>query len=255
MALRIEDLAYTVNDRTILSEVSVAFEAGKFYGIVGPNGSGKTTLLRLLLQLLLPDSGSVLLDEDALSRMKEKTRAKKLAFVPQMFHVDYSFSVRELVAMGRYPYLESLQKPTVEDMDIVEQALEQTDLLSFAEREVDSLSGGELQRVIIARALAQDTSFILLDEPLSHLDLYNQLEILRLLSRICKEQGKTVICVIHDLNLALRFCEQIVLLHKGHIFAQGCTDVVLSEENLREVFRVEGKRRELDGVPLIVFEG
>ena len=253
MALRVEHLKYSIGDRAILSEIGISFEPGRFYGIVGPNGSGKTTLLRLLLGLLLPQSGGLLLDEESIGRMKEKARARKLAFVPQMFHVEYAFSVRELVAMGRYPHMESLQKPSSVDSAAVEAALEQTDLLGLAERDVDSLSGGELQRVVIARALAQDTPFILLDEPLSHLDLYNQLEILRLLSHICKEQGKTVICVIHDLNLALRFCEQMVLLREGHVFAQGEPDAVLSEENIQDVFRVAAKRCMVDGAPILIF--
>ena len=253
MSLELDRLSFSIGEQNIVSDMSLSFSPGQFYGIIGPNGSGKTSFLRLLLRLYKPKDGRILLQGTDISGIKDRDRARLLSFVPQMFHADFSFTVRELVKMGRYAYSDRWNGFSKEDEDIVDHALSQTNLQDFRDREVDTLSGGELQRVIIARALAQDTPYILLDEPLSHLDLSKQLEILRLLSKICQDQGKTVICVMHDLNLALRFSDQVVMLREGRIFAHGSPKDVLSKENILEVFEVESTCLEHDGVSYLFY--
>lgn len=238
MQISIKDLNHQYDGRDVLNGIKLEFEKGKFYGIIGPNGSGKTTLLKLIAQLLKSPKDKIWLCNQEITSFKEKERAKKIALVPQMFNLDFAFSVEEIVAMGRYPYLESLGDLQQGDHKIVHEALEKTDLLKYKGRDVNTLSGGELQRVILARALAQKTEILLLDEPLSHLDLHHQLAILNLMRQLCKELGITVICVMHDLNLTMKYCDQAIMLRSGSIFTSGQTDQVLTKENIQEVYDI-----------------
>lgn len=251
--INISQLNYAYNDRTVLEHINLYFENRQFYGIVGPNGSGKTTLLKLIAKILKPSHQTIFISGQDLLTLKEKKRAKEMAMVPQIFNIDLAFTVEEIVSMGRYPYMESFSRLTEKDHLKIREALRQTNLLDYRLREVNTLSGGELQRVILARAIVQETKLLLLDEPLSHLDIHHQLEILQLTKHLCEKDEKTVLCVMHDLNLAMKYCDQVILLKDGHIFASGKTTDVLTKENIHKVYGIEVTICQLNGQTVITY--
>ncbi|MCP4595485.1 ABC transporter ATP-binding protein, partial [Neptuniibacter sp.] len=206
--------------------------------LIGANGAGKSTLLQLLLGLLPADHGQVHCGNKSLKDLSRTEIAKEMAFVPQDHTVDYPFNVREMVAMGRTPYLGSYQPETSMDLEFIEQALKRTDLSQYAERRADQLSGGERQRVFIARALAQQAEILLLDEPTANLDLCHQLDLMNLVKSLTSE-GKLAIAAIHDLSLASRFCDRLILLSGGNAVVDGTPEEVLTVENLRQYFSIE----------------
>lgn len=232
------DIAYTTNHKLILQGISFDVSPGQCMGILGPNGAGKSTLLRIMAATLAASVGTVLLDGRPLSHWPAHKRAQRLAFVPQRTEQMFPFCVREIVLMGRTPYLHRWQKEGAEDLRIVEEALALTDVAHLAERDVTTLSGGELQRVAIARALAQCPAFLLLDEPTASLDLRHQMDIIQLLRKLTR-QGVTIVTVLHDLNLALTVCSTVLLLHQGALYAAGPPAAVLTPQTVRTVFAVE----------------
>lgn len=223
----------------ILENVSLSVKAGDFVGILGPNGSGKTTLLKSVSRTLKPSKGAILLNEKDVYTFKNVELAKQMAVVPQDNAVSFSFTALEVVLMGRNPHMERFQMETAHDMDIARKVMDLTNTWQLAARPVNELSGGERQRVIIARALAQEPKVLLLDEPLTYLDIINQLEIMDLIKSLCVSQGIIVMAVIHDLNLAARYCNNALLLKNGKVFAAGTIDKVLTSENIKNVFKVE----------------
>ncbi len=223
----------------ILENVSLTAQEGDFVGILGPNGSGKTTLLKSISRTLKPHRGAILLDKTDLYELKHTEVAKQLAVVPQETSIGFSFTALDVVLMGRNPHLTRFQMETDKDMDIARKAMMQTNVWHLANRPVNELSGGEKQRVIIARALAQEPRVLLLDEPLTHLDMINQLEIMDLVKDLCVNHGLIVLAVIHDLNLAARYCNTAVLLKNATVWAAGNLDQVLTAENIRAVFKVD----------------
>lgn len=253
MNLSTNQLCFSIREKSILSNISLSFSDSCFYGIVGPNGSGKTTLLRLICRLLQPSSGEICIDGQSLASLSEKERAKRISLIPQNYRMNHSFSVEEMVSMGRYPHLESWRGPDEKDRKIVEYAMEKTGLLPFREREVTSLSGGELQRVLLARSLAQDTQILLLDEPISHLDIFYQLDLLEQVNALCRDESRTALCVIHDLNLALRYCDQIILLKEGSVFSQGESKKVITPENIFNVYGVKSRIIETENQAAIIY--
>ncbi|MHB8994183.1 MAG: heme ABC transporter ATP-binding protein [Armatimonadota bacterium] len=220
----------------VLRHVDLSLQPGEMVGLLGPNGSGKSTLLRVLSGLLAPKSGSVTLAGMDLHSHTARQRARLIGLVPQYAHIPFAFSVTDVVAMGRNPYLGLLQGPGAQDQAAIAAALERTDCLHLRERLVTELSGGELQRVIIARALAQEPRVLLLDEPTAHLDLNHQLDIANLLRQLNREQGLTVLWVSHDLNLAAEFCERLVMLKDGKLVADGTPDEVITPQWLADVY-------------------
>lgn len=233
----------------VLDGITVEFIEGGFYGIIGSNGSGKTSFLRHLLRFLKVRSGRILLGERELAEYERKELARQLAFVPQNTWMDVDFSVYEVVQMGRNPYLGRFAAFGKEDRKMVEEALRLTSCLELQERRFTELSGGEAQRVLIARAVAQNTKWILLDEPVSGLDVRYQMEMMQMLDWLNRERGKSVIVVLHDLNLAVRFCSHLVMMKKGKVVAMGETEKVMRLELLQEVYGIEfscildGKRK------------
>jgi iron complex transport system ATP-binding protein len=223
----------------ILEDVSLTVKASDFVGILGPNGSGKTTLLKSISRTLKPHKGTILLDKSDIYSLKSIDLAKQLAVVPQDTTIGFSFTAMDVVLMGRNPHLARFQMETANDMDIARKAMMRTNIWHLAERPVNELSGGEKQRVIIARALAQEPKILLLDEPLTHLDIINQLEIMDLVKELCVKEGLIVLAVIHDLNLAARYCTSALLLNKGRVFSAGTLETVLTSENIKGVFRVD----------------
>ncbi len=239
LPLRVENLEFSYDKKEVLKGVSGTFYEGTFYGIAGPNGSGKTTWLKVMSGLLDYKEDTIKLFGKAMSNMNRLDVAKQMSFVPQMFNIPYAFSVEDVVKMGRYPYQKGVSTYSADDKAIVETTLIETNLFNLKDRLVTELSGGELQRVMIARAIAQDTPIILLDEPISHLDIYYQYEIISLLKKLCRDKKKTIIAVLHELNVTLNHCDHIMLLKEGKIIEQGEPQKVLTEDVVKEVYDLD----------------
>ncbi|MFH0856202.1 MAG: ABC transporter ATP-binding protein [Candidatus Omnitrophota bacterium] len=235
--LRIDSLSAGYSKEDIIKGVSLNVSAGDFIGIIGPNGSGKTTLLRLCSKALCPRKGRVYFDGKDIFDMSLKEFCRKAAFVAQDISAGFSFSVMELVLMGRIPHLKRLQFETKKDIGIAENSLLLTGSQSLKGKMVDELSAGERQRVLIARALAQEPVLLLLDEPTSHLDIGHQIQVMDLLRKFNRENNLTVVMVLHDLNLASAYCNRICLLDNGRIFKEGSPEEVLTYKNIESVYK------------------
>lgn len=236
--IELRNLTCRYGEKEILSRLDARFEAGGFYAVMGANGCGKTTLLRLIGGLLSPQEGEVLVDGKPVSRYGARQLAQKIAVVRQQSQTDFEFSAFETVLMGRNPYQRRLQNESEADWRIVEECMRQTNTWHLRFARPNEMSGGELQRVMLARALAQQTPIMLLDEPISNLDIAHQFEILELLRTINREQGKSILLVIHDLNMALHYCDKALLLHRGSILFQGPVAEGLTPENIATLFGV-----------------
>ena len=223
----------------VLRGASLLASQGQMISILGPNGSGKTTLLRCLLGQLRPTGGAVLLDGRNLRKHSARTLAKLLAYVPQFPKSAFSFSVREIVLMGRFAHTGLMGLPGTSDLAVAREAMVMTGTLDLADRTLDELSGGEAQRVMIARALAQQPSVLLLDEPTSHLDIKNQLNIHQMMQRVAHDWPMAVICVSHDINLAGRFSDLLVLMRQGRVLAAGTPAQTLRADILSDVYDVK----------------
>lgn len=230
------EVRFKYSSKWVLDSFNLKVNKGEIVGIIGPNGSGKTTIIKLISKVLRPNSGLIKLKGKDISQLRQREVAKIVAVVPQGFNVTFPFTVREIVLMGRSPYLKALQMERDIDNKIVDNAMALTDTLSISDRVIDELSGGERQRVIIARALAQETEAILLDEPTSYLDINHQIEILDLIKRLNREKGITVVIVSHDLNMASEYCDRLVLIKEGKVYRDGSPKEVITEENIQEVY-------------------
>ena len=235
----IDTLTAGYGDRDVLHGISLSLAAGRFYGLVGPNGSGKTTLLDLMLGNLAPRQGAVLFRGQGIERYPRRDLARAIALVPQEFAVNFDFTVLEVVMMGRHPHIPRFASPSAHDTEIVEQVLWELGIDHLKERLVTHLSGGEKQRVVVARALAQDTPVLILDEATSSLDIQHSLQIFQVLKRRCREQQATVIAAIHDLNFAAAYCDAIILLNGGRLVTIGPPREVLTPELLGQVFAID----------------
>jgi iron complex transport system ATP-binding protein len=237
--LAIENVDCYYDSVKILENVRFSVNTGTFLGILGPNGSGKTTLLKSISRVLKPRKGAILIDNTNVYKMKGSDAAKNMAVVPQDSSIAFSFTALQVVLMGRAPHLSRLQTESEKDIAIAKRAMEYTSTWDLADRLVTELSGGERQRVIIARALTQEPKVLLLDEPTSHLDISNQLEIMDLLKQLCTEKKLLIVGVFHDFNLAARYCDSIILLKKGRIVAAGKASETLTGENIKDVFGID----------------
>jgi cobalamin transport system ATP-binding protein len=250
--LKADNLSFAYDRRAVLNGVSLAVEAGEFVGLIGANGSGKTTLLRILLGLL-PASGEVWLCGELLNSLDRRDLAKRATMVPQDTRIDFAFTAREIVAMGRTPYLGRFTHERPNDRVAIARAMGETGTEELAERPVTEVSGGERQRVHLARALAQETRVILLDEPTANLDLAHQYEALELVRGFTRSGG-AVLAAIHDLSLAARFCDRLLLLSDGKIVATGSPPEVVTESNLALHFALRARvRRDEETGGLIVY--
>lgn len=238
------DLCFSYNKKPLLQNINLTFKSGEFVGLIGANGAGKSTLLQLLLGLIKQDSGSVAINDSDIHSQKRRDIARQLAFVPQSIELPYAFSARALVAMGRNPYLGPFELETEKDKKLIREAMHKTDIGHLKERLVNTLSGGEKQRVIIARALAQQAATILLDEPIASLDICHQIETLQLIQSLT-QSGKLAITALHDLNLAARYCDRLILIGETAtdaattIIADGPPEQVLTTENLANCFAIK----------------
>ena len=236
MKIKTEDIRLAYGADAILKGVSMEAGNREFVGLIGPNGSGKSTLLKCVYRVLSPDDGAVFLDGKSLKEMNYKASARSMGVVAQHNYYNFDFSVREVVLMGRSPHKKALERDNAEDYAIVAEALEKVGMADFAARSFSTLSGGEQQRVILARALAQQTPCLILDEPTNHLDITtHQLQLLK----IVKQLDVTVISAIHDLNIAAMFCDRLYVLKNGGIVAEGTPREVLTRELIREIYEVE----------------
>ncbi|MCW6086018.1 ABC transporter ATP-binding protein [Clostridium sporogenes] len=230
------DIAY--EDTLIVKELNMQIPKGKITSIIGANGCGKSTILKAVGRILKPKNGLVHLSGQDISKLSTKEIAKKMAILPQNPTAPSGLTVSELVAYGRFPHQKGFGNLTKEDKKIVKWALDATKLSEFERREVDTLSGGQRQRVWIAMALAQQTDLILLDEPTTYLDLAHQLEVLKLLYELNRNQKCTIVMVLHDLNLAARFSDYIIAIQKGDIIKYGPPEEVMTPEVLRKTFNI-----------------
>jgi iron complex transport system ATP-binding protein len=255
--LHTEKLTLAYDQAVIIAGMDVRIPSGQITALVGPNGCGKSTLLRGLARLLAPRGGAAFLDGKAIHRMPTRALATQLGILPQSPVAPEGLTVRELVAQGRYPHQSWFQQWAADDEAAVLKALDLTNTTSLADRPVDALSGGQRQRAWIAMTLAQETQVILLDEPTTFLDLSHQIEVLQLLERLNREEGRTIVMVVHDLNHATRHAQYLIALHRGAVAAAGAPADVVTPELLRTVFGVEGAvvQDPRSGVPLCVAYG
>lgn len=223
----------------VVLNLDLAIPTGQITALVGPNGCGKSTLLKGLARLLKPRAGAVYLDGKSLLKLSTKAMAKQLGILPQGPTAPEGFTVRDLVAQGRFPYQNWLQQWSKEDERLVESALAITSMTDLADRALDTLSGGQRQRAWLAMALAQDTEILLLDEPTTFLDLAHQMELLDLLYELNQSQGRTIVMVLHDLNQACRYADYLVAVKEGRVFAQGDPMQVMTEAMVSKVFGLE----------------
>jgi iron complex transport system ATP-binding protein len=251
--LALQDLTAGYHRRPVLHDVTLTVEPGTVLAVIGPNGAGKSTLIKTISGVLTPLRGSVTLGGESVSGMAEAERARRAAVVPQGGYLPRSFTVAQTVLLGRTPYLGWLGRPRAADQAAVQAALRRTDLAGMADRLVGELSGGEQQRVLLARALAQDAPVLLLDEPTTFLDLGHQTAILQLVRRLAAERGLAVLVVMHDLNLAAAFADRLALLAGGVVQAAGAPGEVLTPGRIAAAFGVAVEvARAGDGAPVIL---
>ena len=239
MSLEIKNLVLGYEDKIIVNNIDLSIPKGEITMLIGANGCGKSTLLSGMSRLLIPKEGDVLLEGVSIHDYKAKDLAKKLSILPQGPIAPEGITVKELCYFGRNPYKNLFGSRTKEDDDMVQWAIEATGLKEFANRQLDSLSGGQRQRAWIAMALTQNTDILLLDEPTTYLDLAYQIEILELLKDLNKKTKKTIVTVIHELNQAARYADNLVCMKNGNIYSQGGVDDVFNENMLRDVFGVD----------------
>ena len=234
--LKLENIYFSYGIDEILNDFTMSIENNELIAILGPNGVGKSTLIDLINGSLKPDIGNIFLDDYDLNCLNASERSKLVSTVPQTNSIPGEMLTSELVVMGRNPHLKLLQWEDTNDYKIVEASMRSTEILDLANRPINSLSGGELQRSLIAMSLCQQTPIILLDEPTSNLDIANQNKIMHLILNIQKQRSCIVIMTMHDLNLASQFCDRIIMLHKGKNFSEGTPQMIMTKENILQVY-------------------
>lgn len=236
--MNVENLQLAYQHKVIISDLTVSFQKNKITALIGANGCGKSTLLKALARLIKPQCGKISYQEHDVASYSAKHYAQILSFLPQHHFIPEGITVRELVGYGRAPYLNWWGRLSAADEEKVEQAMEKTQVSAFAHRLATDLSGGQQQRVFLAMVLVQDTPLVLLDEPTTYLDLSHQAELMHLMREL-QQQGKTVITVLHDLNQACRYCDELVVLKEGALLAQGTPQAIMTESMLKQVFDLD----------------
>ncbi len=254
VAIEVKDLSCKFGDFYALKDINSKIKHDKFYTIVGPNGSGKTTLLKHMAKLLNVGKSKIYIYGEDLTFIKTKELGTKISTVPQNTMIDFSFSAWDIVLMGRNPHVSSLKGESKEDIEYAKEAMVKTNTYYLKDKDITTLSGGERQRVIIARALAQKASIMLLDEPVSALDIQHQVCIMDLLKNLVKTEHITVIAVMHDLNLSAQYSDEMILMNKGNIIKTGPPKEVVEEETLKSIYNMNFyiMKNPLDGSPLIL---
>ena len=254
-AIAVKQLSVTLGNRHILHDISVSIPMGKVTTLIGPNGCGKSTLLRSMIGYISSPSDCVTIFDKPLSSYSQNTLARQMAFLPQVPNMPKDMTVEELVYCGRYPYQNWWKNTAKEDREIVDNALSITKTDHLRHQLIPSLSGGERQRVWIAMALAQEPKLLVLDEPTTYLDINHQLEIMELLKRLNKEQGLTVLMVLHDLTQAVQYSDYMAVIKSGHLIAAGNTKDITSDSLFKEVFSVDVQVDNFDNKPYVRVKG
>ncbi|MCZ0870957.1 ABC transporter ATP-binding protein [Peribacillus sp. AS_2] len=235
--VEVKNLFKKYNNKTVVEDVSIEIMKGKITSFIGPNGAGKSTVLSMISRLITRDSGEVLIEGKDMGKFNSNELAKKIAILKQANHINIRLTIRELVAFGRFPY--SQGKLTKEDWKYVDEAIEYMELADMQDKFLDQLSGGQQQRAFIAMVIAQNTEYVLLDEPLNNLDMKHSVQIMKVLRRLADELGKTVIIVIHDINFASCYSDYIVALKDGKVVHNGPTEQVINTNVLKEIYDMD----------------
>ena len=249
--MKVKDLTKQYDGKTVVDSVSFEIPRGKVISMIGPNGAGKSTVLNIISRLIARDSGLVDFEGKDIGRWKSKELAKRLAILTQSNNVQMKLTVRELVAFGRFPY--SGGRLTQEDQEIVDRAVSYMELEEFQDRFIDELSGGQRQRAFIAMVIAQDTEYILLDEPTNNLDIYHATNMMKIVRRLCNELGKTVILVLHEINYAAFYSDYICAFKDGKVAKFGTVEEVMTKETLSQIYQVDFVILEIEGRPLSIY--
>lgn len=247
----IDKLTKKYDGKTVVDEVSFEIPKGKVISLIGPNGAGKSTVMGILSRLIARDGGSVDFDGTDISKWKSKELAKRLAILTQTNNIQMKLTVKELVSFGRFPY--SGGRITEEDQAIIDKAIEYMELEEFQDRFIDELSGGQRQRAYIAMVIAQDTEYVLLDEPTNNLDIYHATNMMKIVRRLCDELGKTVILVLHEINYAAFYSDYICAFVDGKIAKFGTVKEVMTKETLSMIYHVDFEIMEIEGRPLSIY--
>ena len=249
--MNVVDLIKKYDDKTVVNSVSFEIPKGKVLSLIGPNGAGKSTVMGMISRLIAKDSGVIQFEDKDLANWKSKELAKKLSILTQHNNIQMKLTVRELVAFGRFPY--SGNRLTAKDNEMIDKAIAYMELQEFENRFIDELSGGQRQRAYIAMVIAQDTEYVLLDEPTNNLDIYHASNMMRIVRRLCDELGKTVILVLHEINYAAFYSDYICAFVDGKIAKFGIVDEVINKEVLSEIYKVDFEIIHIDGKPLSVY--
>ncbi|CDQ41023.1 MULTISPECIES: iron ABC transporter ATP-binding protein [Virgibacillus] len=249
--IEIKGLTKRFGKKPVVEDVSVTIEPGTITSFIGPNGAGKSTLLSMVSRLLDADTGEVLVDKNNVKKWKSNEFAKRVSILRQSNFINVRLTVRELVAFGRYPY--SKGRLTDVDINYIEQALDYMNLVNIQDKFLDELSGGQKQRAFIAMVIAQDTEYILLDEPLNNLDMKHSVQIMKTLRRLVDDLGKTVIIVLHDINFASVYSDRIVALKEGKLVKNGKTNEIINSTALREIYDMDIPIQEQNGCRICVY--
>ena len=249
--MNVVDLIKSYGDKTVVNEVSFEVPKGKVLSLIGPNGAGKSTVMGMISRLIAKDSGVINFEGEDLSKWKSKELAKHLAILTQHNNVQMKLTVRELVAFGRFPY--SGSRLTAEDNEMIDKSIDYMELREFEDQYIDELSGGQRQRAYIAMVIAQDTDYVLLDEPTNNLDIYHASNLMRIARRLCDELGKTVILVLHEINYAAFYSDYICAFKEGKIAKFGPVDEVITKETLSEIYKVDFEIMNIGGKPLTIY--
>ena len=249
--MNVVDLMKNYGDKTVVNEVSFEVPKGKVLSLIGPNGAGKSTVMGMISRLIAKDAGVIQFEDEDLSKWKSKELAKRLAILTQHNHVQMKLTVRELVAFGRFPY--SGNRLTLEDHKMIDKAIAYMELEAFADRYIDELSGGQRQRAYIAMVIAQDTEYVLLDEPTNNLDIYHATNLMRIARRLCDELGKTVILVLHEINYAAFYSDYICAFKDGKIAKVGTVEEVITKDTLSQIYMADFEIMNIGGKPLTIY--
>ena len=249
--MKVKDLTKQYDGKTVVDSVSFEIPRGKVISMIGPNGAGKSTVLNIISRLIARDSGLVDFDGKDIGKWRSKELAQRLAILTQSNNVQMKLTVRELVAFGRFPY--SGGRLTQEDQEIVDRAVSYMELEEFQDRFINELSGGQRQRAFIAMVIAQDTEYILLDEPTNNLDIYHATNMMKIVRRLCNELGKTVILVLHEINYAAFYSDYICAFKDGKIAKFGTVEEVMTKETLSQIYQVDFEILEIEGRPLSIY--
>ena len=249
--MQIKDVTKKYNGKPVVDAVNLEIPKGKVISFIGPNGAGKSTFMGIISRLIAKDSGLVSFDGTELEKWKSKELSKRLAILTQSNNIQMKLTVRELVAFGRFPY--SGNRTTKEDEEIIEQAIAYMELEAFRDRFIDELSGGQRQRALIAMVIAQDTDYILLDEPTNNLDIYHATNMMKIVRRLCDELEKTIILVLHEINYAAFYSDYICAFVDGKVAKFGTVKEVMTKETLSEIYKVDFEILEIEGKPLSIY--